>query len=136
MEEFDCTAAGRAIAAYVDELSNWYVRLSRRRLWEGERTALAVLRHCLVEVAKLLAPFVPFLADEIHGNLAGEAGPAVENESRRPLPHAVASYRSSGDIESEGAVFAHSRPSVTRARMEKALLAWYVGERASPDDTR
>jgi isoleucyl-tRNA synthetase len=71
MDEFDCTAAGRAIAEYVEELSNWYVRLSRRRFWEGDRAAFATLRHCLLETAALLAPFVPFLADEIHLNLAG-----------------------------------------------------------------
>ena len=73
MDEFDCTAAGRAIAEYVEELSNWYVRLSRRRFWEGDRAAFATLRHCLLETAALLAPFVPFLADEIHLNLAGGA---------------------------------------------------------------
>jgi isoleucyl-tRNA synthetase len=71
MDEFDCTAAGRAIAKYVEELSNWYVRLSRRRFWDGDRAAFATLRHCLLETAALLAPFVPFLADEIHLNLAG-----------------------------------------------------------------
>jgi isoleucyl-tRNA synthetase len=71
MDEFDCTAAGRTIAAYVEELSNWYVRLSRRRFWEGDRAAFATLRHCLLEVAALLAPFTPFLAEEIHLNLAG-----------------------------------------------------------------
>ena len=71
MDEFDCTAAGRAIAEYVEELSNWYVRLSRRRFWEGDRAAFATLRHCLIEVASLLAPFTPFLADEIYLNLAG-----------------------------------------------------------------
>jgi len=71
MDAFDCTAAGRAIAEYVEELSNWYVRLSRRRFWEGDRAAFATLRHCLLEVAALLAPFTPFLAEEIHLNLAG-----------------------------------------------------------------
>ena len=69
MDDFDCTHAGRAIADYVDELSNWYVRLSRRRFWDGDRAAFATLRHCLVEVAKLLAPFTPFVADEIYTNL-------------------------------------------------------------------
>ena len=69
MDAFDCTSAGRAIADYVDELSNWYVRLSRRRFWEGDRAAFATLRHCLLETAELLAPFTPFIADEIHGNL-------------------------------------------------------------------
>jgi isoleucyl-tRNA synthetase len=71
MEGFDCTTAGRAIADYVDELSNWYVRLSRRRFWEGDPAAFATLRHCLLTVASLLAPFVPFLADEIYTNLVG-----------------------------------------------------------------
>jgi isoleucyl-tRNA synthetase len=74
MDEFDCTDAGRAIASYVEELSNWYVRLSRRRFWEGDRAAFATLRHCLLEVSALLAPFTPFLADEIHLNLAGGEG--------------------------------------------------------------
>ncbi|HET7053349.1 MAG TPA: isoleucine--tRNA ligase [Solirubrobacterales bacterium] len=74
MDEFDCTAAGREIAAFVEELSNWYVRLSRRRFWEGDRAAFATLRHCLLEVVALLAPFTPFLADEIHLNLAGGDG--------------------------------------------------------------
>jgi isoleucyl-tRNA synthetase len=84
MDEFDCTAAGRAIAEYVEELSNWYVRLSRRRFWEGDRTAFATLRHCLLETAALLAPFIPFLADEIHLNLAGG-----EAESFGELPDSV-----------------------------------------------
>jgi isoleucyl-tRNA synthetase len=82
MDEFDCTAAGRAIAEYVEELSNWYVRLSRRRFWDGDRAAFTTLRHCLLEVAALLAPFTPFLADEIHLNLAGgEAEELGEQDS-------------------------------------------------------
>ncbi len=71
MDDFDCTAAGRMIAAYVDEISNWYVRLNRRRFWESDRQAFATLRHCLLELSKLLAPFTPFLADEIYCNLVG-----------------------------------------------------------------
>jgi isoleucyl-tRNA synthetase len=72
MDSYDCTSAGRAIAEYVEELSNWYVRLSRRRFWDGDRAAFATLRHCLLETVAMLAPFTPFLADEIHRNLAGE----------------------------------------------------------------
>jgi isoleucyl-tRNA synthetase len=78
MDAFDCTAGGAAIAAYVEELSNWYVRLSRRRLWEGDREALATLRRCLLEVAALLAPFTPFLADEIYVNLVGGEGEELD----------------------------------------------------------
>ncbi|HWW67831.1 MAG TPA: isoleucine--tRNA ligase [Solirubrobacterales bacterium] len=74
MDAFDCTVAGRAIAEYVEELSNWYVRLSRRRFWDGDLAAFATLRHCLLETVALLAPFTPFLADEIHLNLAGGGG--------------------------------------------------------------
>ena len=78
MDAYDCTTAGRAIAEYVEELSNWYVRLSRRRFWEGDRAAFATLRHTLLETVAMLAPFTPFLADEIHRNLSGDgAAPSV-----------------------------------------------------------
>jgi isoleucyl-tRNA synthetase len=70
MENFDCTHAARAIADYSEELSNWYVRLSRRRFWDGDETAFATLRHCLITLVTLLGPFTPFLADEIYTNLA------------------------------------------------------------------
>ncbi len=71
LEAFDATTGGRAIAAFVDDLSNWYVRRSRRRFWEGDPVAFATLRECLVTTAKLLAPFTPFVADEIYDNLDG-----------------------------------------------------------------
>jgi isoleucyl-tRNA synthetase len=71
LDDFDATSAGRAIAAFVDELSNWYVRRSRRRFWDGDPAAFATLHAALVTVAKLLAPFTPFLADEIYDNLDG-----------------------------------------------------------------
>ena len=71
MEEYDATRAGQAIAAFVDELSNWYVRRSRRRFWDGDPAAFGTLKTCLVEVTKLLAPFTPFVADAIFENLDG-----------------------------------------------------------------
>jgi len=73
MDDFDCTTAGRAIADFVEELSNWYVRVSRPRFWEGDPAAFATLRTCLLETVAMLAPFTPFLADEIYRNLAGGA---------------------------------------------------------------
>jgi isoleucyl-tRNA synthetase len=72
LDAYDATNAGRAIAGLVDELSNWYVRRSRRRFWDGDAAAFATLRACLLTVAKLLAPFCPFIADEIYDNLDGE----------------------------------------------------------------
>ncbi len=71
LDAYDATSAGRAIAGLVDELSNWYVRRSRRRFWDGDPAAFQTLRTCLLTVAKLLAPFCPFIADEIYDNLDG-----------------------------------------------------------------
>ena len=72
LDAFDATNAGRAIATFVDEdLSNWYIRRSRRRFWEGDGAAFDVLSHALVTVAQLLAPFTPFIADEIYDDLDG-----------------------------------------------------------------
>jgi isoleucyl-tRNA synthetase len=71
LDAYDATAAGRAIAELVDELSNWYVRRSRRRFWDGDPAAFHTLRSCLLTIAKLLAPFCPFIADEIYDNLDG-----------------------------------------------------------------
>ena len=71
LDAYDATAAGRAIAELVDALSNWYVRRSRRRFWDGDPAAFRTLRSCLLTIAKLLAPFCPFVADEIYDNLDG-----------------------------------------------------------------
>jgi isoleucyl-tRNA synthetase len=76
LDDFDVTTAGRAIQAFVEELSNWYVRRSRRRFWDGDSAAFATLHTVLTTVSKLLAPFCPFLADEIYDNLDG-AEPSV-----------------------------------------------------------
>jgi isoleucyl-tRNA synthetase len=76
LDAYDATTAGRAIADFVEELSNWYVRRSRRRFWDGDEAAFGVLRTCLVTVSQLLAPFCPFIADEIYDNLGG-AEPSV-----------------------------------------------------------
>jgi len=84
METFDATTAGRRLQDAIDDLSNWYVRRSRRRFWDTARTggaeadklaAYATLHECLVTLATLLAPFTPFLSDELYRNLAGEGAP-------------------------------------------------------------
>jgi isoleucyl-tRNA synthetase len=65
LEEFDTARAGKALAAYVDDLSNWYVRRSRRRFWDGDPAALATLHECLDVLTRLLAPFVPFVTERV-----------------------------------------------------------------------
>ena len=68
-ETYDVLGATRPVADFVDSLSNWYVRLNRRRFWDGDPAALATLHHCLVTVSQLLAPATPFVADELYQNL-------------------------------------------------------------------
>jgi isoleucyl-tRNA synthetase len=74
LEAFDTAAAGRRLAALIDDLSNWYVRRSRRRFWDGPdsadgASAFATLHEALVILTKLMAPFTPFLADYVWGVL-------------------------------------------------------------------
>jgi len=74
MDAYNPTDAGRALAAFVDDLSRWYVRRSRRRFWKSEDdadklSAYQTLYTCLVTLAKLLAPFIPFTAEAMYQNL-------------------------------------------------------------------
>ena len=80
MDDYEPTLAGRAIDEFVDELlSNWYVRLSRRRFWKGEYgtdkiSAYQTLYTCLLTVAKLAAPISPFFTDSVYRNLNAVTG--------------------------------------------------------------
>ncbi|MFD0715155.1 isoleucine--tRNA ligase [Paenibacillus sp. GCM10027626] len=77
LDAYDFLNPARVIEAYVDELSNWYIRRSRDRFWGSGLTddkldAYATLRHVLLALARLIAPFAPLLADDMYGNLGGE----------------------------------------------------------------
>jgi isoleucyl-tRNA synthetase len=85
LDAYDLTRGARAIQEFViEELSNWYVRRSRRRFWKetdpaDKRAAYDTLFECLETVARLLAPYTPFLAEELHQNIvrpAGDGAPA------------------------------------------------------------
>jgi isoleucyl-tRNA synthetase len=72
LENFDAFGGATRIARFVDDLSNWYVRRSRPRFWKSKDTnAYATLHRCLTVTAELLAPFTPFLADELWRSLTG-----------------------------------------------------------------
>ena len=80
MENYDVLGATRPIEAFVDQLSNWYLRRSRRRFWKSEsdgdkQAAYATLYEALVTVSKLLAPSMPFLAEELYQNLVMQMNP-------------------------------------------------------------
>ena len=80
LDGYNPTDAGRKIETFVDGLSNWYVRRSRRRFWKSENdadklSAYNTLYHCLVTLAELIAPFTPFLAEELYQNLVRSVFP-------------------------------------------------------------
>ena len=85
LNDYEPTRAARAISDFVSEqLSNWYVRLSRRRFWAGEMTtdklaAYQTLYSCLVTVAKLMAPIAPFYADRLYRDLVAGRADATES---------------------------------------------------------
>jgi isoleucyl-tRNA synthetase len=65
LEDFDTQGAGRLLSGFVDDLSNWYVRRSRRRFWDGDPSALATLHEVLDSLTRLMAPFTPFVTEEV-----------------------------------------------------------------------
>jgi len=81
LDGYELTRGARAIQDFVvEELSNWYVRRSRRRFWKAgdpadKRAAYDTLHHCLETVARLLAPYAPFISEELHQHLVRPAFP-------------------------------------------------------------
>ncbi|MEO9224507.1 MAG: class I tRNA ligase family protein, partial [Acidimicrobiales bacterium] len=76
LDRFDALAATARLAQFIDDLSNWYVRRSRPRFWKAsDPAAHATLHQCLVATARLLAPFCPFVADELHTALIAAGTP-------------------------------------------------------------
>jgi isoleucyl-tRNA synthetase len=69
LETFDTQRAGSLLSAYVDDLSNWYVRRSRRRFWDGDAAAFATLHECLHVVTLLMAPLAPFITERVWRDL-------------------------------------------------------------------
>ena len=118
MEDYDTTFAGRAIADFVDELSNWYVRRSRRRFWDGDPAAFWTLRRCLVTVARLIAPLTPFVADEIYENLDGSE-PSV-HLCDYPEPGPSATRSSSGRCRWPATPWSSAAPRARRPRSRSA----------------
>ena len=80
LDGYDPTNAGRRLQEFIDQLSNWYVRRSRRRFWKSENdqdklSAYVTLHTCLVAVAKLMAPLAPFVSEEIYQDLVCAVDP-------------------------------------------------------------
>lgn len=92
MDDYNLTKATRPMMDFVDNLSNWYIRRSRRRFWKSENDAdkfeaYQTLYSVLVEFSKLLAPFMPYLADEMYINLTGEQSVHMANWPKAKAAH-------------------------------------------------
>jgi isoleucyl-tRNA synthetase len=77
LSDFDSQGAGKALAQFIDDLSNWYVRRSRRRFWDGDVAALATLHECLTTLTQLLAPMVPFISEHVWQELVRPVDPTA-----------------------------------------------------------
>ncbi len=75
--DFDSQLAGKLLAAFIDDLSNWYVRRSRRRFWDGETAALATLYNALKVLTQLLSPMIPFISEHVWQELVRVAEPGA-----------------------------------------------------------
>jgi isoleucyl-tRNA synthetase len=83
MDSYNPTSATRRIEGFIDNLSNWYVRRNRRRFWKSENdadklAAYTTLYQCLTTLSQLLAPFVPFIAEELYQNLFRSVNPEAK----------------------------------------------------------
>ncbi len=91
MDAYELHKAARAFAPFVDDLSNWYIRRSRKRFWKSEddadkNAAYTTLHYVLVELAKLMAPFTPFMAEEMYRNLMQGVPDAKESVHLEDYP--------------------------------------------------
>ncbi|HEY1012360.1 MAG TPA: isoleucine--tRNA ligase, partial [Herpetosiphonaceae bacterium] len=94
LEGYDIHAPAKHVEQFVDELSNWYVRRNRRRFWKAEsdgdkRAAYHTLYTCLTTLTRLIAPFTPFMAEELYRNLEAAHNPAAPESVHLALWPAV-----------------------------------------------
>ena len=95
MDRYDLQKSVRPFVAFVENLTNWYIRRSRRRFWKSQNdadkaAAYRTLRYVLVQLCKIAAPFTPFIAEEIYRNLRGADMPESVHLCAFPEPNAAA----------------------------------------------
>ncbi|MGG1629869.1 isoleucine--tRNA ligase [Rossellomorea sp. NRS-1567] len=143
LDQYDFTAGARELSILVDQVSNWYIRRSRERFWseglnEDKLAAYHTLNRVLVSVSRLLAPFTPFIAEDIHMNLTNESvhlsdfpkvnqediNPALETEMDRVLQvvELARSARNTTNIKTKQPL---SRLTVVGAKGDTELLKKY-----------
>ncbi|HET7326445.1 MAG TPA: isoleucine--tRNA ligase [Nocardioidaceae bacterium] len=78
MEDFDTQRSGQLLSTFIDDLSNWYVRRSRRRFWDGDPAALATLHETLDVLTRLLAPMAPFVSEQVWQDVVRPVTPSAD----------------------------------------------------------
>ncbi|MFQ6094488.1 MAG: DUF5915 domain-containing protein, partial [bacterium] len=148
LERYDITKAARLIQGFViDDLSNWYVRRSRRRFWKSERnadkdSAYLTLYEVLVATIKMLAPFVPFVSEEIYQNIVRSVSDrSPESVHLCPYPEVEEEF-SDGALEARMEAVrrivalgraARNRSGIKVRQPLPKVSVVYTGEGARPD---
>ncbi len=119
LDVYDAEKATQVLEAFLDDLSNWYVRRSRRRFWKSEadadkNAAYATLYHVLVEFVKLLAPFVPFVTEAIYQNLVR----GVDENAPASVHHCL--YPQADEAGLDRALLAKMRLAIVTAGLGRA----------------
>ncbi|MCL4266279.1 MAG: class I tRNA ligase family protein [Anaerolineae bacterium] len=122
LDVYDAEKATQVLEAYLDDLSNWYVRRSRRRFWKSEadadkNAAYATLYHVLVEFIKLCAPFVPFVTEAMYQNLVAE----VDSAAPRSVHHTFYPQADAASLDQR--LLAKMRLAITAASLGRAARA-------------
>ena len=141
MEAFDTQRAGALLAAHVDDLSNWYVRRSRRRFWEGDAEAFATLHECLKITTLLLAPMVPFITERVWQDMFATQDSA-ESVHLAPWPQSDPSVKDQ-DLDEQvrlarrvvelGRAARAEAKVRTRQPLQRALVATAAHEQMGPE---
>ncbi len=137
LDGFDALRAAQRIGRLVDDVSNWYVRRSRPRFWKSsDPAAHATLHHVLVRTAELLAPFTPFLADELWSTLTG--GLSVHAADWPAPPAAAADQGLATEMAAARTLVALGRAARTDARIRtrqplRRALVLHPGVELSPE---
>lgn len=123
MEQYNIPKATAGILPFVDDLSNWFVRRSRRRFWKSEDSAdkmeaYATLYYVLLTLSKLIAPFVPFLSEELYHNLTGLSG---ESDSVHLL-----NYPEAGEV---------NLPVIEQMARAREIISVGLAQRMAKSDT-
>jgi isoleucyl-tRNA synthetase len=148
LDAYDATSAGRRIARFVDDLSNWYVRRARRRFWDpasddgpadDKAAAHLTLHECLTTLALLLAPFTPFISEELWQNLSAGRDGAPESahlaDYPAPMPERVdpdldRAMEAARDVVSLGRTVRNNAKVKTRQPLARAVVH-YPGDEAA-----